>query len=108
MYLHFVRVVQIFFGCFNDNATADHRVTVNDTVRCVTIKFTNFDIRVIVHFEFVLIGQTVNQVYYLEVLKGCVKMLDGNDPKFCQQLMDLASRQCICSHGIVCEGVFSY
>jgi len=28
--------------------------------------------------------------------KGCVKTLDGNDPKFCQQLMDLASRQCTC------------
>ena len=27
VYLHFVRVVKIFFGCFNDNATADHRVT---------------------------------------------------------------------------------
>jgi hypothetical protein len=27
---------------------------------------------------------------------------------FCQQLMDLASRQCTCSHGTVCEGVFSY
>ena len=27
---------------------------------------------------------------------------------FCQQLMDLASRQCTCSHGTVCEEVFSY
>ena len=27
---------------------------------------------------------------------------------FCQQLIDLASRQCICSHGTVCEGVFCY
>ena len=103
MYLHFVRVVKIFFGCFNDNATADHRVTVNDTVRCVTIKFTNFDIRVIVHFEFVLIGQTVNQVYYLEVLKGCVKKnLGGNDPNFlptthgsCTTTMRLLTRQCM-------------
>ena len=40
--------------------------------------------------------------------KGCVKKLDGNDPKFCQQLMDLASRQCTCPQGTVCEGVFSY
>jgi len=37
--------------------------------------------------------------------KGCVKnKLDGNDPKLCQQLMYLASRQCNCSHGTVCEG----
>jgi hypothetical protein len=27
---------------------------------------------------------------------------------FCQQLMDLASRQCTCPHSTVCEGVFSY
>jgi len=41
-------------------------------------------------------------------LECCVKKLDGNHPKFCQQLMDLASRQCTCSHGTVCEGYFSY
>jgi len=29
-----------------------------------------FDIRGIVHYEFVPTGQTVNQVYYLEVLEG--------------------------------------
>jgi len=40
--------------------------------------------------------------------KGCVKKLDGNNLNFCQQLMDLASRQCTCSHDTVCEGVFSY
>ena len=34
-----------------------------------TIKFANFDIRGIVHYEFKPTGQTVNQVYYLEVLK---------------------------------------
>ena len=40
--------------------------------------------------------------------KGCVENLDGNDPNFCQQLMDLAPRQRTCSHGTVCEGVFNY
>jgi len=69
---------------------------------------TFFDIRGIVHYEFVPTEQTVNQVYYLKVLEGCVKKLNGNDPKFCQQLVDLASRQCTSSHSTVCEGVFSY
>jgi hypothetical protein len=26
---------------------------------------------------------------------------------FCQQLMDLESRQCTCSHGTICEGIFT-
>jgi len=34
--------------------------------------------------------------------KGCVKKLDGKTRTFCQQLMDLALRQCTCSHGTVC------
>ena len=38
-------------------------------IRRVSIKFVNSDIRGIVHYEFVSTGQTVNQVYYLEVLK---------------------------------------
>jgi len=37
--------------------------------KLLTIKFANFDIRGIVHSVFVPTGQTVNQVYYLEVLK---------------------------------------
>ena len=35
----------------------------------MTVKFANFDISGIVHYEFVPNGQTVNQVYSLEVLK---------------------------------------
>jgi len=55
-----------------------------------------------VHYEFVPTGQTVNQVYYLKVLKGCVKKLDGNDPKFlpathgsCITTMHLLTRHCL-------------
>jgi hypothetical protein len=70
-------------------------------------KVRELDIRGIVHYEFGPAGQVVNQVYYLEVLKR-LREKDGNDPKFCQQLMDLASRKCTCSHSTVCEGVFSY
>ena len=40
--------------------------------------------------------------------KGSVKKLGGTTRKFCQQLIDLASRQCACSHGIVCEGGFTF
>jgi len=34
-----------------------------------TMLLTFFDIRGIVHYEFVPTGQTVNQVYYLEVME---------------------------------------
>jgi len=37
--------------------------------RVKTMLLTFFDIREIVHYEFVATGQTVNQVYYLEVLE---------------------------------------
>ena len=36
---------------------------------CSNNKVRELDIRGIVHYEFVPTGQTVNQVYYLEVLK---------------------------------------
>jgi len=42
-----------------------------------------------------------------EYWKGCVKKLETTRT-FCQQLTDHASLQCTCSHGAVCEGVFSY
>ena len=35
-------------------------------------------------------------------------ILDETTRPFYQQLMDLALRQCTCSHGTVSEGVFSY
>ena len=72
-------------------------------------KAHELDIRGIVHYEFVPTGQTVNQVYYLEVLKGLREKVRWKRPELCgQQIMDLASQQCTCSHGTVCKEVFSY
>jgi len=69
--------------------------------RVNTMLQTFFDIRRIVHYEFVPTGQTVNQVYYLEVLEGlCEK--DRNDLNFlpttygsCITTMHLLMRQCL-------------
>ena len=54
-----------------------------------------------VHYEFVPAGQTVNQVYYLEVLKRLHEKLGGNDPNFlpshgsCITTMHLLTRRCL-------------
>ena len=40
-----------------------------------------FDIRGIVHYEFVPTGQTVNQVYYMEVLERLREKVRRYDPK---------------------------
>jgi len=42
---------------------------------------TFFDIRGIVHYEFVLTGQTVNQVYYLEVLERLCEKVRRKRPE---------------------------
>ena len=42
---------------------------------------TFFDIRGIVHYEFVPTGQTVNQVYYLEVLERLREKVRRKRPK---------------------------
>ena len=47
----------------------------------LTIKFVNFDIRGIVHYEFVPTGQTVNQVYLLEVLKRLREKVRRKQPE---------------------------
>ena len=48
-------------------------------------KVRELDIRGIVHYEFVPTGQTVNQVYYLEVLKMLREKVRRKRPKtFCQ------------------------
>jgi len=69
---------------------------------------TFFDIRGIVHYDLYQLNKQSTKFTIWKYWKGCVKKLDGNYLKFCQQRMDLASRQCTCSHGTVCEGVFSY
>jgi hypothetical protein len=39
-----------------------------------TIFIIFFDIKGVIHFEFIAQGQTVNQVYYVLILKHCVKL----------------------------------
>jgi len=70
--------------------------------RVKTMLLTFFDIRGIVHYEFVPTGQTVNQVYYLEVLERLRKKLDGNDPNIlptthgsCIATMHLLTPHCL-------------
>ena len=62
--------------------------------RVKTMLLTFFNIRGIVHYKFVPTGQTVKQVYYLQVMERLREKLDGKDLNFCQKLMHLASRQC--------------
>ena len=50
-------------------------------ITSVQIKSQNNVADFFVHYEFVPTGQTVNQVYYLEVLER-LRETDGNDPKF--------------------------
>ena len=46
-----------------------------------TMFLTFFDIREIVHYEFVPTGQRVNQVYYLEVLERLREKVRRKQPK---------------------------
>ena len=39
--------------------------------------------------------------------QGCMKKLDGNDPNFLPASHGSCITTCTCSHGAVCEGVFS-
>jgi hypothetical protein len=42
---------------------------------------TSFDIKVIVHFEFIPQGQTVNQAYYMEISKWSHEAVHTNRPE---------------------------
>jgi len=70
--------------------------------RVKTKLLTFFDIRGIVHYEFVPNGQTVNQVYYLEVLERLREKLDGYNPNVlptthesCITTMHLLTQHCL-------------
>ena len=63
---------------------------------------TFFDIRGIAHYEFVPTGQTVNQVYYLEVLERLREKVRRKRSKFlptthgsCITTMHLLTRHCL-------------
>ena len=60
---------------------------------------TFFDIREIVHYEFVPTRQSTKFTVW-KYWKGCVKKTETTRT-FCQHFTDLASRQCTCSHGTV-------
>ena len=69
--------------------------------RVKTMLLTFFDTRGILHYEFLPNGQTVNQVYYLEVLER-LREKEGNYPKFlptthgsCITTMRLLTRHCL-------------
>jgi len=51
-----------------------------------------------------------NDIFGLDIIddETWVYQYDPETKRQSAQLMDLASRQCTCSHGTVCEGVFSY
>ena len=70
--------------------------------RVKTILLPFFDIRGIVHYEFVPTGQTVNQDYYLEVLERLHEKVRW------KRLELFANNSWILHHGTVCEGVFSF
>jgi transposase len=55
-------------------------------------KVRELDIRGIVYYEFVPTGQTVNQVYYLEVLKRLREKVRRKRPEF------FANNSCILHH----------
>jgi hypothetical protein len=48
----------------------------------VTLLITLFNIKGIVHFEFIPQGDIVNQAYYAEILKQLHEVMRGQKPEF--------------------------
>jgi len=65
-------------------------------------------IRGIVHYKFVPTGQTVNQVYYLEVLERLHEKVRRKRPEFFPNNSWILHQDNAPAHTAVCEGVFSY
>ena len=84
-----------------------HIFRTRNSRRGFTIKFENLILEVLFIMNLYQLDKQSTKFTIWKYWKGCVKKLDGNDQNFFQQLVDLASRQCTCSHGTVCEGVFS-
>ena len=100
--LHFIFQSIVNFSASQHCLATYHTYTVN--------KVRELDIRGIVHHEFVPNGQTVNQVYYLEVLKKLrEKVRRKRHELFANNSWILHHNNAPTrSHGTVCEGVFSY
>ena len=72
-------------------------------------KVRKLNLKGIVLYKFVPTGQTVNQVYYLEVLKRLREKVRRKRPElFASNSWILHHDNAPCSHSTVCEGGFSY
>jgi len=69
---------------------------------------TFFYIRRIVHYEFVPTGQTVNQVYYLEVLERLREKVRRKRPELVASNSWILHHDNAPAHTALSEGVFSY
>jgi hypothetical protein len=61
-----------------------------------TLLITFFHSKDIIHFEFIPQGQTVNQAYYVELLKLCIEK-----PRTLAQQLDFPPQQCSSLEGAV-------
>jgi len=77
----------------------DQKISISPNQESKEMLLTFFDIRGIVHLNLYQLDKQSTKFTIWKYWKGCVKKTEMTQT-FCQQLMDLASRQC--------EGVFSY